>query len=406
MQCFPGRRFILTLAASLRWLPLLLAVGLSGAAYAHKPSDSYLVLKVEADQPRVSGQWDIALRDLEFTVGLDIDGDGNISPDEVQAKHADIASYALARLAVLADGEACPLRSVGHRIAKHSDGDYAALEFEGDCASPAGASPASAARTIETLDVRYSLFFDLDAEHEGLVRLESGGANAPDTVAGVFAVGKPHQRFELRKPSLLTQFLSFAVQGVWHIWIGFDHVLFLLALLLPAVLTYNAGHWQAAARFGPAFRDVVRVVTAFTVAHSITLSLAALEVVSLPSRLVEATIAFSVLLAALNNVRPLIEQWRWLMAFAFGLVHGFGFASVLGDLGLPREALVLALVGFNLGVEAGQLAIVGVFLPLAFMLRGTAIYRRGLMSGGSLVVALLALTWMIERAFDISILAL
>jgi hypothetical protein len=193
---------------------------------------------------------------------------------------------------------------------------------------------------------------------------------------------------------------------VWHIWIGFDHVLFLLALLLPAVLMHESGRWQAVAHFRPVFWDVVRTVTSFTVAHSITLSLAALGVVSLPSRLVEATIALSVLLAALNNVRPVIEQWRWVMAFAFGLIHGFGFASVLGDLGLPREGLLLALVGFNLGVEAGQLAIVAVFLPLAFMLRGTATYRRGLMSGGSLVVALLALAWLVERAFDISILAL
>jgi hypothetical protein len=383
----------------LRRLLLLLAVALAGAAHAHKPSDSYLVLKVAADPPRVSGQWDIALRDLEFTVGLDIDGDGNITPDEIQAKHADIATYALARLAVQADGEPCALRSVGHLIAKHSDGDYAALKLQGDCGSPAR-------RTVESLDIRYSLFFDLDAEHEGLLRLESGGGAAPDTVTGVFAVSKAHQRFELSRPSWLAQFLSFGGQGVWHIWIGFDHVLFLLALLLPAVLTYRGGRWQAATRFGPAFWDVVRVVTAFTVAHSITLSLAALEVVSLPSRLVEATIALSVVLAALNNIRPMIEDWRWLMAFAFGLIHGFGFASVLADLGLPRDALLLALVGFNLGVEAGQLAIVAVFLPLAFMLRGTAIYSRGLMSGGSLLVALLAVTWMIERIFDISILAL
>jgi hypothetical protein len=402
MSCSPDRRFVPSLAALLRLLLLLAAMGLASAAHAHKPSDSYLVLKVEADQPRLSGQWDIALRDLEFTVGLDIDGDGNITSDEVQAKHAEIASYALARLVVQADGEPCTLRSAGHLIAKHSDGDYAALKLQADCGASASATAAPAGRSIESVDIRYSLFFDLDAEHEGLLRLQSG----TDTVSGVFAVGKAQQRFELLKPSGLTQFLSFCGQGVWHIWIGFDHVLFLLALLLPAVLIYEGGRWQAVARFGPAFWEVARVVTSFTVAHSITLSLAALGVVALPSRLVEATIAFSVLLAALNNVRPVIEQWRWLMAFAFGLIHGFGFASVLADLGLPREGLVLALLGFNLGVEAGQLAIVVAFLPLAFMLRSQAFYRRALMSGGSLLVALLALTWMIERAFGISILAL
>jgi hypothetical protein len=145
---------------------------------------------------------------------------------------------------------------------------------------------------------------------------------------------------------------------------------------------------------------VVKVVTAFTLAHSITLSLAALEALVLPSRLVESTIALSVILAALNNVRPVVEERRWLMAFIFGLVHGFGFASVLTELGLPRDALLLALVGFNLGVEAGQLVIVSAFLPLAFLLRATPLYRRGVMTGGSLSIALVAAIWLGERALD------
>ena len=152
-----------------------------------------------------------------------------------------------------------------------------------------------------------------------------------------------------------------------------------------------------------AFWGVLKVVTAFTVAHSITLSAAALGWVSLPSRLVESVIAASVVLAALNNVRPVIEERRWLMAFVFGLIHGFGFASVLADLGLPRNALLLALVGFNLGVEAGQLAIVAAFLPLAFLLRATPLYRRGIMTGGSVLIAVVAGIWLLERAFDLRI---
>ena len=148
-------------------------------------------------------------------------------------------------------------------------------------------------------------------------------------------------------------------------------------------------------------KDVVKVVTAFTLAHSITLSLAALQVISLPSRLVESAIAASVVLAALNNLRGTIESRRWVVAFAFGLIHGFGFASVLTDLGLPQGALVLALVGFNLGVEVGQLAIVAVFLPLAFSLRRTRFYRIGVLKAGSVVVALLAGWWFVQRAFDI-----
>jgi hypothetical protein len=145
---------------------------------------------------------------------------------------------------------------------------------------------------------------------------------------------------------------------------------------------------------------VLKVVTAFTLAHSITLGLAALGVVHLPSRLVESAIAFSVVLAALNNLRPLVHRGRWLVAFGFGLVHGFGFATVLAELGLPQESLVPALLGFNLGVELGQLAIVAVFLPLAYATRHTWMYRRLIFVGGSAAIALIAAIWMVERVFD------
>ncbi|MGH8809316.1 MAG: HupE/UreJ family protein, partial [Noviherbaspirillum sp.] len=195
-------------------------------------------------------------------------------------------------------------------------------------------------------------------------------------------------------------------EGVWHIWIGFDHILFLLALLLPAVARRQRYAWQAVDAFKPAFWNVFKIVTAFTVAHSITLTLATLGVVSLPSRLVESVIAASVVAAALNNVSPIVSERRWAIAFAFGLVHGFGFASVLSDLGLPQHALVLALVGFNLGVEVGQLAIVAVFLPLAYALRYTFIYRRVVLLGGSLLIASLAAVWFVERAFDMRLLTL
>ncbi|MES2583643.1 MAG: HupE/UreJ family protein, partial [Pseudomonadota bacterium] len=190
------------------------------------------------------------------------------------------------------------------------------------------------------------------------------------------------------------------VEGVWHIWIGFDHILFLLSLLLPAVLVLDGKTWRGAGRFGQAGKEVLWVVTSFTVAHSITLSLAALGLVSLPSRLVESAIALSVVLAAANNVWPVVAHRRWVVAFCFGLIHGFGFASVLAELGLPTDSLALSLLGFNLGVETGQLAIVAVFLPLAFALRHTAFYRKGVFVGGSLLTMLVAALWLVERVFD------
>jgi hypothetical protein len=149
---------------------------------------------------------------------------------------------------------------------------------------------------------------------------------------------------------------------------------------------------------------VFKIVTAFTVAHSLTLSLAALKMVTLPSRWVESAIAASVLLAALNNIRVIVRGRLWLVAFAFGLIHGFGFANVLTELGLPRQTLLLALVGFNLGVEAGQLAIVSLFLPLAFAVRRSLFYQKGVVRIGSILIAIVAARWLMERLFNWKIL--
>lgn len=357
------------------------------SAHAHKPSDSYLTLTI--DGAKIAGQWDIALRDLDFALGLDVNGDADITWGEVRAKHREIAAYALPRLALSANEKPCPTRIVEHLIDDHTDGAYAVMRFEADCQ-----------QEFSTLHARYGLFFDIDPQHKGLLRLEYQGISA----TAVFSPEKAAQQFALGKQSRLTQFADYLREGVWHIWIGFDHILFLLALLLPAVLVRREHAWQAVAAFKPAFINVFKIVTAFTVAHSITLSLATLGVISLPARWAESTIAASVVVAALNNVRPIFSERRWVMAFAFGLVHGFGFASVLADLGLPQDALILALVGFNIGVEAGQLVIVAVFLPLAYVVRGMRFYRNVILLGGSLAIVSLALIWLVERAFDMKLL--
>jgi hypothetical protein len=370
-----------------RLLLLLIGFFYSLSVYAHKPSDSYLTLSV--DGRTITGQWDIALRDLDFAIGLDANGDAQITWGEVRAKHADIAAYAMSRLQLSSAGQTCPSHVTGHLVDDHTDGAYAVLRFKAEC-------PAA----LETLQARYALFFDIDPQHKGLLRLQYQGASS----TAIFSPDKATQQFTLSRPSKLRQFVDYAREGVWHIWIGFDHILFLLALLLPAVVYREGKTWQAVRAFKPAFWSVLKIVTAFTLAHSITLSLATLGVISLPSRWVESTIAASVVVAALNNIFPLFRERRWMMAFLFGLIHGFGFASVLTDLGLPQDALIVALVGFNLGVEAGQLAIVAAFLPLAFALRHTWIYRRIILLGGSTVIALLAAVWLAERAFMLKLL--
>jgi len=370
-------------------LALLFTLALcAGSALAHKPSDSYLALRV--DGAALEGQWDIALRDLEYAIGLDADGDGAITWGELRARQAEVAAYALARLALHADGSACRPDMRALLVDEHSDGAYAVLRFDARCDTA----------PQRTLAIGYSLFADLDPTHRGLVRVQHGTL----TASGVLGPDQPRLEVRLGESSRLRQFFEYAREGARHIWIGIDHVLFLVSLLLPAVLVYGARAWTPAPRFAPAFWDVFRIVTAFTVAHSITLSMAALGVLALPSRLVESVIALSVVLAALNNLYPLVLGRRWAVACGFGLVHGFGFASVLADLGLPRDALLVSLVGFNLGVEAGQLAIVALFLPAAFLARRHPLYRRLVFAGGSLAIALVASLWMLERIFDLKIL--
>ncbi|WP_245395490.1 HupE/UreJ family protein [Anthocerotibacter panamensis] len=371
---------------------LLLLVGLclfwgAPSALAHKPSDSYLTFDANNQQM----QWDIALRDLDYALGLDSNDDGAITWGELHAHQQAVTDYALARLQAFGDGALCPLQATDFLVDGHSDGVYAVLRLRAKCAQ----SPA-------VLTMNYRLFFEVDPQHRGLLRWTGVGGQH----TAIFSPEQPQQRLELKTvPSVAAQLLSFGREGVWHIWLGFDHILFLLTLLLPAVLARKENHWTGAATFPPVLKQVLQTVTAFTVAHSLTLALATLGVVQLPTRWVESVIALSVLLTALNNLFPLVREQRWVVAFGFGLVHGFGFASVLADLGLGVSSLLPALLGFNLGVEVGQLAIVAVFLPLAFTARQTWLYPRLALMGGSCLIAGIAAVWLVERVFDLKVLA-
>ncbi|MDI1246317.1 MAG: HupE/UreJ family protein [Rhodoferax sp.] len=365
---------------------LWLLLTLSGQALAHKASDSYLVLDVQGQS--VTGQWDIALRDIDFAMGLDGDGNGDITWGELRQRQSELSAWALARLKLQRGGH-CSMTADRLEVDEHTDGSYAVLRLRGTCPGAEG-----------DLQLAYHLMFEVDALHRGLLRLHLDG----QIQSAVLAPEAAEQSFKASGGSRLAQFGQYVKEGIWHIWIGFDHILFLLSLLLPAVLIFHMQRWRAVSSFGQALREVLWVVTAFTVAHSITLTLAALQLVALPSRVVESSIALSVVLAAANNLRPVVAHRRWMMAFGFGLIHGFGFASVLADLGLPQGAMVLSLLGFNLGVELGQLAIVLAFLPLAYWLRHTAFYRQGVFVGGSVLALGLAAFWFVERAFNLKLL--
>ena len=397
------------------WI-LPLAALLAPIAHAHKPSDSYLTLAVQDSQ--VSVRWDVALRDLDPELGLDANDDGLLSWGEVRTRARDIAAFVMPQLTVSSDRSPCPFTrsapplgrespptdpaaveadtGIDFSLATHSDGTYAVLQYHLLCKE-----------LKDALVVDYHLFASSDPTHRGIVRAIKSTSGSELPSAGALAVlgpGNSHHQFSLSGSSRLKTLLGFIHEGIWHIWLGFDHVLFLLTLLLPSVLLASGPRVSGRREFTATTLDVLKIVTAFTVAHSLTLTVAVLDWVSLPSRWVESGIALTVLLGALNNLRPVLRERRWMAAFAFGLIHGFGFAGALKSLQLPPGELAISLFGFNVGVEVGQLAIVTAFVPLAFRLRHTKFYRSGILLGGSVLIALIAAGWFVERAWDVKLL--
>ena len=353
------------------------------AACAHTQSTAYLTFRFS--ETGIIGEWHLALRDLDDAIGLDVNDDGRITWGELLSRKEAVCAYALSRLHVWGDGHAGLLHIEDYLADNLSDGAYVVLRFN-----------VEGIHQPSRLELDYDAFFDMDPKHRGLLRLEHDG----QTLLGVFSSTTRSQVFEFGLTPARNPFFTFLKEGVWHIWSGYDHILFLLALLLPGVLLRRDGSWQPVADMRSAFVKVLKVVTAFTVAHSITLSLAVMGLVHLPSRLVESAIAASVVVAAINNLWPLFAEGAWMVAFGFGLLHGFGFANALRDLGLQHGQLALTLFGFNLGVEIGQLAIVLVFLPLALSLRRLLFYQRFILRFGSAAIMVVASTWLAERVLD------
>ncbi|WP_458233121.1 HupE/UreJ family protein [Roseateles sp. P5_E8] len=353
------------------------------SAWAHQSSEAYLRYRV--DGADVEQRLDIALRDLDRDLALDADGDGNLSWGEVRTRWGDIERLASDGTRFTADGAACQPTGAGTpQLDEHSDGMHAVLVTRWHC-------PAA----VQALAIDYRLFAATDAGHRGLARLV-GTAGEPL----VLVPGAGPQTLSASGAGLG----SFVIEGMAHIASGLDHLLFLATLILVAVWRRDGKGWAPRASGRSALGETLKLVTAFTVAHSLTLGLAASGAIDPPSRWVESLIALTVLLAALDNIRPFVPGPRWAMVGLFGLVHGVGFAGPLKDLGLRGAELVMPLLGFNVGVELGQLAAVAVLLPVALLLRGQAAYRRLIVPGGSSAIAALAFVWFAERSLGLSLL--
>jgi hypothetical protein len=352
-------------------------------ASAHATGEHYAFLDVEEDALRV--RLEIHETDLKSQFGLQLQTE--IPSAEVVEQ---ILAYALDRFEVRVADQKLNFRLTSADVFSPPQGSFLQLFLE---APWPGALP-------ERLIVRQALFFEGQPRHRGLLLIEHNAVIDRDFgeeyTALIFSPDREVQELDLVDVPGLLQFRQFLWQGAYHILIGYDHILFLVSLLLTSVLVRRDRNWLAKDSFKRSLITVAGIVTVFTIAHSVSLSLAALDIVKLPSRPVEIIIALSILVMAVNNLRPFLPG-RWLVIFFFGLFHGLGFATVMGHLTFRMVDLVKVMVTFNIGVELGQLAIVLVVFPALFLLRKQPWFVPVVVRGGSVVIAAIAAYWLVDR---------
>ena len=387
------KRILNSLRSLVRALVLTGLGVVAATAQAHKASDSYL--QIDAGHESIAVRWDIALRDLDAVLDIDTNEDGTLTWGEVKAAWPRIQAYALTRLTI----DACTLRPAGQALERRNDGAYAVLTLNADC------------RLAPAPVIGYSLLREVDPTHRGIAKIRHADQSLslrmldPSGTPTATPTTTPTAT-DATTSAAPNDSWGFLREGMHHILGGYDHVLFLLCLLLPSAIRRTADGPRPVETLPQAVWPVVAIVSAFTVAHSITLGLAAVGWVSLSPAFIEPAIAVTIILAAVDNVWPIFPVRRVVVAFAFGLIHGFGFAGVLAELDLPTAAFAWALLQFNLGLEIGQLLIVVSATTALFLLRKRMRYQFWVIRGGSVTAMLIAALWLIERTANMSILPL
>jgi hypothetical protein len=325
---------------------------------------------------------------LDQYIVLDTNDNGLISWKELRAKKNEIIEFVLPHLKVLSADKLCSKEVTNFNIHRRAHQSYIILQMKLSC------------ELEDKIDIYYDLFFDVDRAQKVFVQIKDKNSSQPMVISS----RKRQITLNLEKNSLFKTFVNFLVEGIWHIWIGFDHILFLLMLLIPSVIYFKKREIIPQDSLKNVIIAILKIVTAFTLAHSITLAMSVLDIVEVNMRYIEVAIALSVLFTALNNLFLFTQTKTWIIAFLFGLIHGFGFANVLKEMTLNSSELVGSLLGFNLGVEIGQLAIVLVVIPIIFLSRKTLFYKYVILYGFSTTTAVIAFLWAYERYFNLSIL--
>jgi HupE/UreJ protein len=360
-------------------LALLVVAATARAAFAHQTSIKYVELVIDGERAAVA--FKVAPGDVTEPMHLPADAKPSA---QAAAAAAGVPAYVATWLRIRIPTAAGSLACGAGEARAHADADgFVVVEWEATCPRP-----------IDLVTLDFTVFFALDKRMEAIVRLGTAGSDEV-TPTVVRSADSP---ITLRAGE--TSLPRWVRYGMNHIYTGPDHISFVLALLLVVMLERSSG-WRVK-RILPSLRATAGVITAFTVAHSITLISAALGVVTLPSRLVESIIAASIAYTAAEDVVRPDPRWRFALTFGFGLAHGLGFAATLA-VDLPPNGVVPPLLCFNVGVELAQLSIVAIALPIFYLVAraiGAQRYRRVAMPAFASVIFAFGTAWFIQRAFD------
>jgi hydrogenase/urease accessory protein HupE len=352
--------------------PLLVLVILATAtAFAHDPGLSAAEMRLDGN--KAVARLTFARDDIEIVAPMDADRDGRVTQPEFEVVEGRLKSLAKESFALSVDGEEASPSTVAVGL-----DESGAVHFELEFTLPQGSK----------LSLRSLLIGKLPRGHRQFLALRDVKGNS----LGQRALDASNNSFECDLAALPISrtrthaFWGFLLLGVEHILQGFDHLAFLFALLIA----------------GGTLREAAKIITSFTVAHSITLALATLDALAIPASVIEPLIAASIIYVGLENVLRREIKRRWMLTFAFGLVHGFGFASALRELGVGAGLKAVApLLSFNLGVEIGQIAVAALVLPLIWKLRQRPLFVIRYVPACSILIALAGGYWLWDRLWDL-----
>lgn len=350
----------------------------------------------------------VELRKSDITQVFGYEFEAGEYPDSNDPKTKVMLDYILKNLKFSSANGDHDLNFIGTDILDLGGNDFILFNFEMSNMNPVPSE----------MEIYDEIFVQEISGHESFLHIERNwktGVLANEALPSlIYGPSSTTQTLDIEEGSIFTGFMAMVKSGIYHIWIGLDHILFLIALLIPSVIVYKPKDprrkWMRIKytdfttqdSFKTALWSVVKIITIFTLAHSVTLSLAALGVINLSSRLVESIIAVSIAMAAYHNITPFLNKKEWLIILIFGLFHGFGFASVLAEQSRGGEYLVYSLIGFNIGVEIGQLTIIFLAFPILFFLSKMKSYN-AIVVGFSLILIGISTYWVIERAFDVDL---